>query len=138
MIASETLRSNIRAIDTAVSNAARADTIIAVAEGGLQEVSALLLDLESLVDQSANQAGLTPAEVAANQLQIDSILNSINRLSEATAFGDKKLLNGTLSFTTSGVNVNEATGANLDHLGKVEVNAVKVAAGSFRQIMRVL
>ena len=134
LIASEMLRSNIRAIDTAVNNAARADTIIAVAEGGLQEVSALLLDLENLVDQTANQAGITPAEEAANQLQIDSILNSINRLSEATAFGDKKLLNGSLDFTTSGVNINEATGATLDHLGKVEVHAVKVPPGSFRQI----
>jgi len=134
LIASETLRSNIRAIDTAVENATRADTIVAVAEGGLQEVSSLLLDLENLIDQTANQAGLTPAEAAANQLQIDSILNSINRLSEATAFGDKKLLNGSLDFTTSGVNVNEATGATLSHLGKVEVHAGKVPAGSFRQI----
>ncbi len=134
LIASEMLRSNIRAIDTAVNNAMRADTIIAVAEGGLQEVSALLLDLENLVDQSANEAGVTPAEVAANQLQIDSILNSINRLSESTAFGDKKLLNGTLDFTTSGVNVNEPTGATLSHLGKVEIHAAKVPSGSFRQI----
>jgi len=134
LIASETLRSNIRAIDTAVENAARADTIVAVAEGGLQEVSSLLLDLENLIDQAANQAGLTPGEVAANQLQIDSILTSINRLSEATAFGDKKLLNGSLDFTTSGVNVNEATGATLSHLGKVEVHTGKVPAGSFRQV----
>jgi len=134
LIASETLRSNIRAIDTAVENATRADTIVAVAEGGLQEVSALLLDLENLIDQTANQAGVTPSEVSANQLQIDSILNSINRLSEATAFGDKKLLNGTLDFTTSGVNVDESTGATLNHLGKVEIHAGKVPAGSYRQV----
>ncbi len=134
LIASETLRANIRSIDTAVNNATRADTIVAVAEGGLQEVSSLLLDLENLIDQSANQAGVTPQEIAANQLQIDSILNSINRLSESTAFGDKKLLNGSLDFTTSGVNVNESTGATLSHLGKVQINAVKVAAGTFRQV----
>jgi len=134
LIASETLRSNIRAIDTAVNNATRADTIVAVAEGGLQEVSSLLLDLENLVDQTANQAGLTPDEVAANQLQVDSILNSINRLSEATAFGNKKLLNGNLDYTTSGVNVNETNGASLSHLDHVQVNAAKVAAGSYRQV----
>lgn len=134
LITSESLRASIRSIDTAVDNATRADTIVAVAEGGLQEVSSLLLDLENLVDQSANQAGVTAEEVAANQLQIDSILNSINRLSESTAFGDKKLLNGSLDFTTSGVNVNEPTGATLSHLGKVQVNAAKVAAGTFRQV----
>ena len=134
LIASETLRSSIRAIDTAISNAARADTIVAVAEGGLQEVGSLLLELENLVDQSANEAGLTPAEISANQLQIDSILASINRLAEATAFGDKKLLNGNLDFTTSGVNINEPTGATLNHLGKVQINSAKIASGAFRQV----
>lgn len=134
LIASETLRSNIRAIDTAVNNATRADTIVAVAEGGLQEVSSLLLNLESLVDQTANQAGLTPDEVTANQLQVDSILNSINRLSESTAFGDKKLLDGNLDYTTSGVNVNEPDGTSLSHLDNVQINAAKVAAGAFRQV----
>jgi flagellin len=134
LIASETLRSSMRAITTAIDNAARADTIVAVAEGGLQEISSLLLELENLIDQSANEAGLTDEEIAANQVQIDSILQSINRLAEATAFGDKKLLNGNLDFTTSGINVNEATGTTLDHLDQVRVNSAKIAAGAYRQI----
>ena len=74
LIASEMLRSNIRAIDTAVNNAARADTIIAVAEGGLQEVSALLLDLENLVDQTANQAGITPADAKLGRKPLITML----------------------------------------------------------------
>lgn len=134
LIASETLRSSIRAINSAISNATRADTIVAVAEGGLQEVSSLLLELEGLVDRSANEAGLTNAELAANQLQIDSILASINRLAEATAFGDKKLLNGNFDFTTSGVNVNEATGSAVTHLDRVQINGAKIPPGTFRQV----
>ncbi len=134
LIASETLRSSIRAISSAIDNANRADTIVAVAEGGLQEVSALLLELENLVDRTANEAGLTGEEVTANQLQIDSILQSIDRLAEATAFGDKKLLNGTLAFTTSGVNVTEATGAAVDHLNNVQINSAKVPNNSFRGV----
>lgn len=134
LIASETLRSDIRAISSAINNATRADTIVNIAEGGLQEVSALLLDLESLVDQTANIAGLTSGEVAANQLQIDSILQSIDRLAEATAFGDKKLLNGSLAFTSSGLNINEPTGAVQDHIDHLQVNAAKIANGSFRQV----
>ena len=59
LIASETLRSSMRAISQAIDNAIRADTIISVAEGSLQEVSSLLLELEALIDQSANEAGLT-------------------------------------------------------------------------------
>jgi len=134
LIASETLRSSMRAINTAIDNATRADTIVAVAEGGLQEISSLLLDLESLVDQTANEAGVTQGEISANQSQIDSILASINRLAEATAFGDKKLLNGSLDFTTSGVNINEATGASLSDLDHVQINGIKVPNSAFRQV----
>jgi flagellin len=132
LIASETLRSDMRAINTAVQNATRADTVVSVAEGGLQEISSLLLDLENLIDQTANQAALTPEEVSANQLQIDSILASINRLAEATAFGSKKLLNGSMAFTTSGVNIDG--GSSVNHLDRVQINAAKVPAGSFRQV----
>ena len=135
LIASETLRSGIRAISTAIDNANRADTIVSVAEGGLQEVSSLLLQLENLIDQSANEAGLTPQEITANQLQIDSILQSIDRLAEGTAFGDKKLLNGTLAFTASGINVNQPTGATVDYLNKVQINASKIPSGSFRNVV---
>ena len=92
----------------------------------MQEVSSLLLDLENLIDQSANEAGLTDQEVAANQLQIDSILQSIDRLAEATAFGDRKLLNGDFDFTTANV-----TAADL---ANVQVNAAKLAAGASRQV----
>jgi flagellin len=135
LIASETLRSGIRAISTAIDNANRADTIVAVAEGGLQEVSSLLLQLENLIDQSANTAGLTPQEISANQLQIDAILQSVDRLAEATAFGDKKLLNGSLAFTTSGININQPTGATLNNLAKVQINSAKIPTGSYRNVV---
>jgi len=134
LIASETLRSNMRAISTAIDNAVRADTIVSVAEGGLQEISALLLDLESLVDQSANEAGLTDAEVKANQSQIDSILQSINRIADSAAFGDVKLLNGNFEFTTSGINIDTGTGTAVDHLDRVQINAAKIPNGATRQV----
>lgn len=126
LIASETLRSSIRAIDTAIDNATRADTVVAVAEGGLQEISTLLLELEGLVDQTANEGGLTDEEVNANQLQIDSILASINRLAEATAFGNKKLLNGNFDFTTQGVQTSS--------VDRAQINSAKIPNGAVRQV----
>lgn len=134
LIASETLRSSLVAISGAIDNANRADTIVAVAEGGLQEVSALLLELEGLIDRSANEAGLTKEEVSANQLQIDSILQSINRISDSAAFGNKKLLNGTFDFTTSGINITQSTGAAVNHLSNVQINGAKIPAGSNRNV----
>ena len=61
------------------------------AEGGLSEVSNLLTQLQSLVSATANSGGLSKEEKDANQLQVDSILNTINRIAQSTAFQGKKL-----------------------------------------------
>ncbi|MHC4710490.1 MAG: flagellin, partial [Planctomycetota bacterium] len=67
LIASENLRAEKRAIDSAISNAERAEQVVNVAEGGLQEVSNLLVELQSLVAASANEAGVSEEEKDANQ-----------------------------------------------------------------------
>ena len=134
VINSESLRAEIAGVDKAISNSQRAISIIATTEGALNEVASLLIDIQGLIVESANTGALSREEIMANQLQIDSILASINRLAEATAFGDKKLLNGNFDFTTSGVNVTEATGATVNHLNKVQINAAKIPAGSYRQV----
>ena len=127
LIASEMLRSEITAIDAAIENARRADNVVSVAEAGLGEISALLVELENLVDRSANEAGLGAEEVVANQLQIDSILDTINRISTSTEFQGKKLLNGTLDYTTSGVNSTNLT--------DVAITGARIANGAFRNVV---
>ena len=72
LIASENLQSEQRATEAAISNAQRANNIIGTAEGALSEVSNLLVSLQGLVGTSANKAGLSPDELNANQLQVDS------------------------------------------------------------------
>lgn len=104
LIASENLRAEMRQTRAGIENATRAGSVLATAEGGLQEVSALLTELNSLVVSSANSAGLSREERDANQLQVDSILDTIDRLSGATSFAGKRLLDGSLDYTTSGVN----------------------------------
>ena len=101
LIASENLRAEKAGILQAIDNAGRASNIIGTAEGGLTEVSSLLTELQSLVNQSANSGGLSAEEKAANQLQVDSILNTINRIAGSTAFQGAKLLNGQYAYTTS-------------------------------------
>lgn len=103
LIASETLRSEIAGINQAIDNSSRANNVINTAEGALSEVSALLLEVQSLTNEAANSGALSPQEIAANQLQVDAILNSVNRISNTTQFGGVKLLNGQLDFTTSGI-----------------------------------
>src|SRR3954466_12467349 len=122
LIASENLRAEKAGITQAIDNAGRASNIIGTAEGGLGEVSSLLTELQSLVSRSANPGGLSAEEVSANQLQVDSILNTINRISQATSFQGKKLLNGNYAYTTSGVNSTQ--------FDNVAINAAKIADGA--------
>jgi flagellin len=103
LIASENLRAEKAALTSAIGNAERTDQLVNIAEGGLQELSSLLTDLKSLVTATANSAGLSQEEKQANQLQIDSILQTVDRLADSTNFQGVKLLNGNFDFTTSNV-----------------------------------
>ena len=122
LIASENLRKQIKGTGTAVKNAERAINIISTSEGALNEVSALLLDLQAMLAEVANSGGMGQEEVDANQLQVDSILNSINRIANTTEFEGMKLLNGNKDYTTSGV----ATTI----IGDLKVNAAKLLDGA--------
>src|SRR6185436_11477690 len=86
LIASESLRSEIAGIHQAIDNSQRAGNVINTAEGALSEVSSLLLEVQTLTNQAANTGALSPDEIKANQLQVDSILNSINRIANTTQF----------------------------------------------------
>jgi flagellin len=101
LIASESLRSEIRGINAAIDNSTRATNVISTADAALGEVSKLLLDVKGLVNASANSGALSDEEIQANQLQIDSLLESINRIANSTQFNTKKLLNGELGYTVS-------------------------------------
>jgi len=117
LIASEALRSEKTAIEAAIGNAERADQVVNIAEGGLQEINSLLLEVQGLVGQSANDAGLSEDEKAANQLQIDSILQTIDRIAASTSFQGTKLLNGSFDFTVS---------AQAEEVVDFQVNAAKL------------
>ncbi|HEX8878290.1 MAG TPA: flagellin [Phycisphaerales bacterium] len=104
LIASNNLGAEIVGKNTAISNANRADQVVNIAAGGLTEVSGLLTQLQGLVTSSASTSGISDSEKQANQLQIDSILQTIDRISSSTSFQGIKLLNGNFDFKTSGVN----------------------------------
>src|SRR5271154_729770 len=101
LIASENLKAEQTGINTALNNAQQAGNMIGTAEGGLNEVSSLLNQLDGLVGQAANTGGTSNNQIAADQLQVDSILSTINRIAGSTSFQGQKLLDGTLAYTTS-------------------------------------
>jgi flagellin len=128
LIASENLRSEKTAIMGALDNASRAEQVMNVAEGGLQEVSALLVELQGLVTATANSAGMSDEEKDAAQLQVDSILQTIDRIASSTSFEGIKLLNGNFDYTVSSVASSvdeyEIRGAKLAHGDTLDVQVI--------------
>lgn len=122
LIASESLRSEIKGIEKGISNSIRASSVIATAEGALNEISALLVDIKGLLVETANKGALSTEEVKANQLQVDSAISSIDRIANSTQFNGVKLLNGTLGYTTSGVMASS--------INEVNVNSAKLIDGA--------
>ena len=102
LIASENLRSELKSMNAAISNAERADQVVNIAEGGLQEVSSLLTELQGLVTTTASYAGLSRSEKEANQLQVDSSLQTIHLISWWSSFQGRKPHNGNFDLHFSG------------------------------------
>lgn len=134
LVASETLRSDIVSTQKAISNSQRANQMIATADSALGQVSSLLNDIRGLISEAANRGALSDEQIAANQLQIDSSLEAINRIAQTTTFQGRGLLDGSLDFiTTAGSLTNLAElqidQANLGATGQMNVN-VEISAAA--------
>ncbi len=135
LIASENLRRDITSINTAISNTQQADQLIATSDSALGQISNLLNDIRGLVVQAANKGVLSDDQLAANQLQVDSSLDAIDRIAKVTTFQGRTLLDGSLDFTkayTSGGNTVsdlQVNQANLGTAGSLAVN-VNISAAA--------
>ena len=89
LIASEVLRSDIISVERAITNSNRANQMIATADSALGQVSSLLNDIRGLVSEAANTGAMSSEQIAANQLQIDSSLEAIDRIAQVTSFQGK-------------------------------------------------
>ncbi|HHM12292.1 MAG TPA: flagellin [Planctomycetaceae bacterium] len=139
LIASEALRSNLTSVDRAIGNSERANQVIATADSAIGQVSKLLNDIRGLIVEGANEGALSDDQISANQLQIDSSLEAINRISRTTTFQGRRLLDGSLDFlstidTVSTVSDLEVTQANLGTAGKISVDVDITAAAAKAEI----
>jgi len=108
LIASETLRSQVSAIEQSIKNSNRASNVIATADSALGEVTNLLNQVRGLVQEGLNEGALSQDEIEANQLQIDTALSAINRISANTSFAGDKLIDGSKAFRTQASAVDSA------------------------------
>jgi len=87
LIISEGLRAQISGLKAAIRNTQEASNLIGIAEGALQEVSNLLSGARALAIHAANNGVVTAEQVAADQQELDNILDTIDRINNATRFG---------------------------------------------------
>jgi flagellin len=95
LIISEGMRAQIRGVDQAIRNSQDAVNMTKTAEGALDEIQKLMREMRGLAVQSANSGVVDGSQLAANQQQIRSSLQSITRIASQTQWGTKKLLDGT-------------------------------------------
>jgi len=94
LIISENLRAQLVGLAQATNNAQDAANLVKTAEGALDEIQNLLRTMRQLAVHAANTGVNDITAVMADQTQIRSALESINRIAEQTQFATKRLLDG--------------------------------------------
>ena len=91
---SEKLKGHIRGIRQAKRNAEDGISLIQTAEGGLSEISALVIRLRELAVQAASDT-VGNTERAFSDIEFQNLKEEIQRISKSSEFNGTKLLDGT-------------------------------------------
>ena len=108
---SEKMRSQIRGLNKASSNAQDGISLIQVAEGALNETHSILQRMNELATQAANDTN-TSTDRTAIQQEVDQLTSEINRIQSTTQFNTMNLLDG--SFTGKNLQVGSLSGQKID------------------------
>ncbi len=121
---SEKMRSQIRGLTKASSNAQDGVSLIQVAEGALNETHSILQRMNELATQAANDTNTT-ADRSAIQKEIDQLTSEIDRIQSTTQFNTMNLLDGT--FTGKCLQVGALCGQSITvAITKMDASALKV------------
>ena len=113
---SEKMRSQIRGLNKASSNAQDGISAIQTAEGALNEAHSILQRMNELATQSANDTNTT-ADRTAVQSEVNALTNELSRIASTSQFNTQNLLDGTF------------TGKNLQ-VGALENQKITISIGN--------
>ena len=118
---SEKMRSQIRGLQKASTNAQDGVSLIQTAEGALNEAHSILQRMNELAVQGANDTNASIDRDAINQ-ELDQLTEELNRISKTTEFNKQALLDGTFQ------NKKLHVGANKDQYISVTIQAMNAGA----------
>lgn len=91
---SESLKAQIKGLGAAERNAEDGISLVQIAEGGLNEISNILIRLRELGVQAASDT-VSNVERKFLNLEFEQMLDEIDRIANTTEFNNVQLLNGT-------------------------------------------
>ena len=121
LVISEGMRAQIGSLRQATDNNEAAISLVQTAEGALNEVSKLLVDMRQRAVSAANLGINDQNSVNASQKEIENALEAIDRISNNTQFGSKNLLDGSALDADGNPLVSFQIGANKGQIASVSL-----------------
>jgi len=122
---SEKMRAQIKGLETAQKNAMDGISLIQTAEGALTEVHAMLNRMVELATQASNGIYDDQIDRKALDLEFQQLKDEIDRISKATNFNGRNLLDGSLALKGT-----ISAGTDLVSAGKIDSEALSVDKGA--------
>ncbi|MGI3131254.1 flagellin [Halopseudomonas pachastrellae] len=125
------LTSQVNGLGVATKNANNGISIAQTAEGALQESTNILQRMRDLALQAANGSNSDTERDALNS-EVTQLKKELDRIANTTAFGGKKLFDGSFGTETFQVGsaANEAISLKLDEVSTKELKSDSMSSGS--------
>lgn len=145
---SEKMRSQIRGLNKASTNAEDGVSLIQTAEGALNETHSILQRMNELATQAANDTN-TSTDRKAIKAELTALTSELNRIASTTQFNTMNLLDGTftgknlqvgalsgqkISISISGMNANKLGLAGTDGKMSIAVSTFTAAGKAMTKI----
>jgi flagellin len=131
LVISEQMRAQITGLGQAISNSETAISMVQTTEGALNEVNSLLIKARELTLHAANSGANDSNQRAADQAELDNVIQTITRIADVTQFGTKKLLDGSLNgASTLGTGITRISVGNLANNAGISAGTTTLAVTS--------
>lgn len=128
LVISENYKAQVNGLGQSIKNAQDGINLAQTAEGAMNEISAQLQSIRTLVLHAANSTNDSNA-VSADQTQITAAISQINRIVSNTQFGSQKLIDGTFSNKTFQIGAYASQTASLT-VGNMASSAIGITSAS--------
>lgn len=137
LVISEHMRAQVSGMEQAIRNNEVAISLVQTAEGSMNEISNILVNLRQRAISAANVGASDQDMIDANQAEIENALASIDRVVSTTQFGHYKLLDGTNAAKTEtnedgSISTQEGlrfhVGPNAEHMASTSIRDMSTSA----------